>query len=85
MLSCSVVFNFLQWYGLCPWDSPGKNTRMDCNALLQGISPTQGSNLHLSFLLHWQVDPLLLVLPGKRVAVHKLLIAVVSFVVEHWL
>ena len=26
------------------WDSPGKNTGVDCNALLQGIFPTQGSN-----------------------------------------
>ena len=25
-------------------DSPGKNTRVSCNALLQGIFPTQGSN-----------------------------------------
>ena len=25
-------------------DSPGKNTRVGCHALLQGISPTQGSN-----------------------------------------
>ena len=25
-------------------DSPGKNTRMGCHALLQGIFPTQGSN-----------------------------------------
>ena len=25
-------------------DSPGKNTRAGCHALLQGISPTQGSN-----------------------------------------
>ena len=29
---------------LCPWDSPGKNTGMDCHALLQGIFPTHGSN-----------------------------------------
>ena len=27
---------------LCPWDSPGKNTRGGCHALLQGIFPTQG-------------------------------------------
>ena len=32
---------------LCPWDFPGKNTRVGCNFLLQGIFPTQGSNLHL--------------------------------------
>ena len=25
-------------------DSPGKNTGVGCHALLQGISPTQGSN-----------------------------------------
>ena len=37
---------------LCPWDSPGKNIRMGCHFLLQGISPTQGSNLHLLCLLH---------------------------------
>ena len=27
------------------WDSPGKNTGVGCHALLQGIFPTQGSNL----------------------------------------
>ena len=37
---------------LCPWDSPG-NTGVGCHALLQGIFPTQGSNLRL---LPWQVD-----------------------------
>ena len=31
---------------LCPWDSPGKNTGVGCYSLLQGIFPTQGSNLH---------------------------------------
>ena len=40
---------------LCPWGFPGKNTRMRCHFLLQGIFPTQGLNLHL---LHWQVDSL---------------------------
>ena len=39
-------------------DSPGKNTGMGCLALLQGIFPTQGSNLHLLHLLHWQVGSL---------------------------
>ena len=32
---------------LCPWDSPGKNTGVRCCFLLQGIFPTQGSNLVL--------------------------------------
>ena len=29
---------------LCPWDSPSKNSGVDCHALLQGIFPTQGLN-----------------------------------------
>ena len=29
---------------LCPWNSPGKNTRVGSCSLLQGIFPTQGSN-----------------------------------------
>ena len=32
---------------LCPWNSPGKNTGAGCHFLLQGIFPTQGSNLGL--------------------------------------
>ena len=28
----------------CPWDSPGKNTGVDCHALLQRIFPTQELN-----------------------------------------
>ena len=29
------------------WNSPGKNTEVDCHCLLQGILPTQGLNLCL--------------------------------------
>ena len=50
---------------LCPWDSPGKNTRVGFHFLLQGIFSTQGSNLCLLHLLHWQVGCLPLVPPGK--------------------
>jgi len=32
---------------LCPWVSPGANTGVGCQFLLQGIFPTQGSN-HVS-------------------------------------
>ena len=46
---------------LCPWDFPGKNTGVDCHALLQGIFLTQGSNLCLLCLLRWQVCSLPLV------------------------
>ena len=41
-----------------PWHSPGKNTGVGSHALLQGIVPTQGSNLCLLHPLHWQVDSL---------------------------
>ena len=30
--------------GSCPWGSPGKNAGVGCQALLQGIFPTQGLN-----------------------------------------
>ena len=43
---------------LCPWDSPGKNTGVVCHALPQGIFLTQGSNLCLLCLLHWQTGSL---------------------------
>ena len=40
---------------LYPWNFPGKNTRVGCLFLLQGIFLTQGSNLRL---LHCQEDSL---------------------------
>ena len=40
---------------LCPWNFPGKNTRVGCHFLLQGICPTQAANLHL---LQWQIESL---------------------------
>ena len=48
----------------------GKNTGMGCHFLLQGIFPTQGSNLGL---LHWQVD-FLLSGPTEKPQVHKKLV-----------
>ena len=48
----------------CPWDSPGKNTGVGCHGLLQGILLTQGSNLHLLCLLHWQAGSLQIGLPA---------------------
>ena len=32
---------------LCPWNLPGKNTEVGSHSLLQGIFPSQGSNLGL--------------------------------------
>jgi len=40
------------------WDSPGKNAGVGCHDLSQVIFLTQGSNLSLLCLLHWQVDSL---------------------------
>ena len=68
--ACSVVSDSLWPHGLwparlfCPWNFPGKNTGVDCHFLLQGIFPTQGLNLHLLCLLHWQAD--CLPLPNLR-------------------
>ena len=45
---------------LCPWDFPGNDTGMGCHSLLQGIFPTQGSNLGL--LCPWGI-------PGKNTGV----------------
>ena len=43
--SHSVVSDSLRPHGLySPWNSPGQNTGMGSLSLLQGISPTQGSN-----------------------------------------
>ena len=65
--SCLILCDPMNYSppGLCPWDSPGKNTGVGCHSLLQGIFQTQGSNQHLLGLLHWQAGSLPLVPPGK--------------------
>ena len=59
--SYSVVSDSLQPHGLkptrllCPWDFPGKNTRVGCHFLLQEIFPTHGLNpglLHCRQMLY---------------------------------
>ena len=47
MLSHVWLFMTLMAKLLCPWDFPGKNTRVDCHFLLQGIFPTQRLNPRL--------------------------------------
>ena len=39
---------------LCSWDSPGKNTRVGCHSIIQGMFPTQRSNpgLHCRHFLY---------------------------------
>ena len=69
----SVTLDSLQPHGLwparllCPWDSPSKNTRVHCHALLQGIFLTQELNPDLLCLLHWQVGSLPLEPPGSPI------------------
>ena len=64
VLSCSVACDYLCLHGLqptrllCPWNFPDKNNGVNCYFLLQGIFPTQGLNLHVLHLLHWQTDSL---------------------------
>ena len=73
MNTCSVMSDSLPLHGLypvrllCPWDFPGKNTGVGCHFLLQGIFLTQGSNLCLLCLLHWQADSLPLGPPGNQI------------------
>ena len=64
LCACSVMSASLRLHGLCParclcpWNFSGKNTGVGCHFLLQWIFPTQGLNLRLLCLLHWQVDSL---------------------------
>ena len=72
---CCMLNRFSHVWLSDPMDcsSPGSSvhgilqtdTGVGCHVLLQGIFPTQGSNLHLFCLLHWQVVSLLLAPPGK--------------------
>ena len=60
VLSHSVMSNSLQPQALkltrllCQWNFTGKSTGVGCYFLLQGIFLTQGLNLCLLLLLHWQ-------------------------------
>ena len=58
-MDCSLPGSFVRG------DSPGKDTGVGCHALLQGIFLIQGSNPHLSHLVHWQVGSLPLEPLGK--------------------
>ena len=57
---CSKSLQSILWtvprQCFCLWDSPGNSTRVGCHALLQGIFPTQRSNLgllHCRQILHY--------------------------------
>ena len=64
-LPLACVLSHFSHVQLCPWHSPGMNTGVGCHAFLQGIFPTQESNLHFLSLLHWQAGSLPL-LPPKN-------------------
>ena len=72
VFSLSVLFDSLRPHGpyparlLCPWIFPGKNTRVGCHFLVQGISLTQELNL---CLLHWQAGSLSLNHQGSPIEV----------------
>ena len=69
-VSNSVMSKSLPPHGLlCPRNSPGKHTSVGCHFLLQGILPTQGSNLGLLHPLNWQADTLLSEPSGKPLIV----------------
>ena len=56
----------------CSWNFPGENTGVGCHFLFQVVFLTQGSNLHLLSLLHWQADSLPLSYLGSPwLCIHK--------------
>ena len=74
---CPVMSNSLRPHGLqptrllCLWDFPGKNTRVSCHFLLQGVFPTLGLNPSLLCLLHCRRILYLLIHPGCPPTVHR--------------
>ena len=68
--SCSVVSDSL-W----PNELYSSNIEVVSLSLFQGIFPTQGLNLHLLWLLHWQVDSL----PLRQLGSPKLLLTLKIF------
>ena len=52
--SCPTLCNRMDYSppGNCPWNSPGKNTRVGCHFLLQRIFLTEVLNPHLPCLLY---------------------------------
>ena len=92
MHACSVASDSLWSHGLyparllCLWGSPGKNTGVGCRFLLQRTFLTQGLNPPLLLLLHWQVDSLPAVPPGKPSIVRSAVdvSGVVGIYFWHW-
>ena len=81
MSNCCDLMDYIQATRLlCLWNFIGKNTRVCCHFLLQGIFLTQGSILHP---LHWhtnslplshQESPCMYILYSKNIFIHTLFI-----------
>ena len=58
--SCMTLCNPIDYNppGFWSWDFPGKNTGVGCHFLLEGVFPTEGSNLPLLSFLCCQADSL---------------------------
>ena len=74
---CSVIQSSLTLCNCMDYSPPGfsvyRISKQEywscCHFLPQGIFLTQGSNLHLFYLLHWQADSLPLAPPGKPLCI----------------
>ena len=81
---CPALCAPLDWsppVSSCPWESPGKDTRVGCHALLQGIFPPQGSNPCLLHLLHWQASSLPLTPPEALLKPAPPLIGTIFYII----
>jgi len=65
-------------------DFPGENTGVGCHFLLQGIFPTQRSNLHLLRLLHWQAGSLPLAPLGDCIKKKMFLLVYMTAFLNFW-
>ena len=70
LYSCMILWDSRdyspQWL-LCPWNSPGKNSRVGCHPSSRGSSrPRDQTHIcYILHLLHWQRGSLPLASPGK--------------------
>ena len=71
--------------GFSPQNFPGKNTGVGCHFLLQRSFPTQGSNLCLLHLLHWQADSLPMSYQGSLIYTYTHLLGCIKSKYERFL
>ena len=54
--ACTIISDSAKSWTVACQDFPGRNTGVGCHVLLGGIFLTQGSDVYLLHLLHWQAD-----------------------------